>query len=1199
MNARYSKWRAGLKRAGLLAMGLATLTPHRSSADGNWLSLNDTAPDSVSFMLLLSDGTVMAANNPDDIFGDFGGNWYRLTPDPNGHYVLGEWSSISSMNYARHAFASQVLTNGMVFVAGGEHPVGGPGTSSAEIYNPLLDSWTIINPPPSMMNGTQTSPQGFSPPQNQAFLDCESRLLPNGTVLMAPVAPSVVNGTLIYNPSANAWSQGPPSLTWQAEASWVGLPDSSILTVDHDSSNSERFIPSLNQWIRDANVPVNLWANMGPKLVGEIGPAFLLPNGQAFFLGGSGHTAIYTPSGYTNAGSWVAGPDIPSGLASADAPAAMMANGRILCAVAPVPSGDNNGNPTFPTPTSFFEYDYSVGPVGTFTQVSGPTGTTDNVRPQDTSMLVLADATVLYCHVEEGNLFYSPFGSQLYVYVPIGPQVASGAPVIKSITPNLNGSFHLTGTGLTGISEGAAFGDDAQMACNYPLVMFKDTNNGHVDYCRTYSWTSTGVQTGGAIQSTEFSLAPGLIPETYLVSVTAAGLTSAPVTFSFVLPTTLSMCPGDSGTLSVLTSPQPATYQWLFNNNPISGQTNSVLDFVSATTNQSGFYSLKVTSGSGTYVSLPVQVSVGVWVIQPPPITNSATICQPYTLSLLAQGKGTLTAQWFRSGNLIVPDSRVTTNSVAQAGGGTTLSLSFSDIGYRDDGTYTAVVSDDCGPVTTPPFTLRVVPNPPWVQVATQGPPSRSYAAMAYDSDRHVSVLFGGLTNNSSGTFSGDTWEFDGLNWTQRFPTISPAARDLAQMVYDSQRHRTVLFGGQIISPNGQTQISLDTWEWDGTNWQQIVTLHVPDWTEPIAFASCYDSVRGETLIFGGLNSMGRLYELWGYDGSDWTQKNPTGPTPVTANSGLMTFDSFRGVAVLLGGNEQSVHVPYPAGSVWEWDGSIWHERPQSGQIFGGVGVQDVLAFDTFRNESVLYGYVFGIIDGVGSSSFPYYPQGYRFVWRWNGQDWQADPPTPTLGGTAVQIASSMCFDTSRNAIVLFGGQDDNGAFDTNYTFEILYQDDPAVLKQPNIEASLVGQQAQLSVVAAGAPPIAYQWQKGGKNLTDNGHIAGSATNTLTLNGAMAGDSGFYQLSMSNLCGMAVSQTILLNVTAGAHTIAIGAIGPSNGNGSSTVITWGDSSTLLQTATNAIGPWATITNAISPYTINPVMPAQYFRLLFQ
>ncbi len=125
------------------------------------------------------------------------------------------------------------------------------------------------------------------------------------------------------------------------------------------------------------------------------------------------------------------------------------------------------------------------------------TGTTDNsIRPQDSTMLMLPDGTVLYCHIEEGNLFYSQFGSQLYVYIPIGPQVESGAPVINSITPNADGSFHLTGTGLTGISEGAAFGDDAQMACNYPLITFHDTNNNHVDYARTYNWTSTGVRTG-------------------------------------------------------------------------------------------------------------------------------------------------------------------------------------------------------------------------------------------------------------------------------------------------------------------------------------------------------------------------------------------------------------------------------------------------------------------------------------------------------------------------------------------------------------------------------------------------------------------------------------------------------------------------------------------------------------------------------
>ncbi len=321
------------------------------------------------------------------------------------------------------------------------------------------------------------------------------------------------------------------------------------------------------------------------------------------------------------------------------------------------------------------------------------------------------------------------------------------------------------------------------------------------------------------IQSTEFTLSPGLIPETYLVSVTAAGLTSAPVTFSFVTPASLEMCPGDSGTLSVLTSPQPATYQWLFDNNPVPGETNAILNFVNASTNQSGFYSLNVISDRGNYVSLPVQVSVGVWVIQPPPITNSATICQPYTLSLVAQGKGTLTAQWIRNGIPIIPFSRITTNTVAQAGGGSLLSLTISDVGYRDDGTYTVTITDDCGDsVTTAPFSLRVVPNPPWVQVATQGPPLREMASMAYDSDRQVTVLFGGHDLNLQGSqILGDTWEFDGTNWAQRFPSNSPAARDEAQMVYDSNRHRSVLFGGQIIS-NGLFKLSLETWEWDLRN---------------------------------------------------------------------------------------------------------------------------------------------------------------------------------------------------------------------------------------------------------------------------------------------------------------------------------------------------------------------------------------------
>ena len=64
-------------------------------------------------MLLLPDGTVMAHNN--------GGNaWYRLTPDSQGHYIHGTWTTLTPMHDTRLYFSSDVLIDGRVFIAGGE-----------------------------------------------------------------------------------------------------------------------------------------------------------------------------------------------------------------------------------------------------------------------------------------------------------------------------------------------------------------------------------------------------------------------------------------------------------------------------------------------------------------------------------------------------------------------------------------------------------------------------------------------------------------------------------------------------------------------------------------------------------------------------------------------------------------------------------------------------------------------------------------------------------------------------------------------------------------------------------------------------------------------------------------------------------------------------------------------------------------------
>jgi hypothetical protein len=446
-----------------------------------WTPLANKPPRAIGFMLLLSDGTVMAQEND-------GTNWFRLTPDIHGSYVHGAWTDLAPMNDFRVYYASQVLRDGRVFVAGGEY---GAGKPRAEVYDPLSNIWTELPIPIPVLNTNQ----------GRYISDCMSEMLPNGSVLLAPDNNALQN--IIYDPAANLWTAGPFNLSQQQEASWVKLPDDSILTIDYSSTTTERFIPSLNQWVADAAAPM-IWNTT----TGEIGPAFLLPNGKAFFIGGNGKTALYTPSGSASPGTWTNGAMLPNGMTAQDAPGAMMVNGRILCAVGPT-----YGTP----PTSFYEYDYLAN---TFTNVGATTGTNDNASAFASTMLDLPDGNVLYCESD----------TNLFVYQPVGSPLPAGKPTISSLIPRGDGAFHLTGTLLNGISAGAAYGDDAQMDSNFPLVRLSD-GAGNVYYARTYNWSSTGVMTGSRPVTAEFVLPSTLPPGVYSLVVVANGISSDPVTF--------------------------------------------------------------------------------------------------------------------------------------------------------------------------------------------------------------------------------------------------------------------------------------------------------------------------------------------------------------------------------------------------------------------------------------------------------------------------------------------------------------------------------------------------------------------------------------------------------------------------------------------------------------------------------------------
>jgi hypothetical protein len=85
-----------------------------------------------------------------------------------------------------------------------------------------------------------------------------------------------------------------------------------------------------------------------------------------------------------------------------------------------------------------------------------------------------------------------------------------------------------------------------------------------------------------------------------------------------------------------------------------------------------------------------------------------------------------------------------------------------------------------------------------WVEYfGIAGPGPRHGHAMVFDASRGVAVLHGG--DNGGGTTYQDTWEWNGTQWTNRQAQVAPSL--WTALAYDSHRHRTVLFGGQ--TPTG------------------------------------------------------------------------------------------------------------------------------------------------------------------------------------------------------------------------------------------------------------------------------------------------------------------------------------------------------------------------------------------------------------
>src|SRR5437588_1164790 len=138
-------------------------------------------------------------------------------------------------------------------------------------------------------------------------------------------------------------------------------------------------------------------------------------------------------------------------------------------------------------------------------------------------MLVLPTGQILYTSQSQYPSIYTPAGTYQSAWQPTITSVAStvGAGSINNV---------IQGAQFNGLSQGAMFGDDAQMATNYPLVRVTNNSTGHVSYWKTHNHSTMGVATGSQLVSTEFDVPANVESGLTTLVVVANGIPSNPQT---------------------------------------------------------------------------------------------------------------------------------------------------------------------------------------------------------------------------------------------------------------------------------------------------------------------------------------------------------------------------------------------------------------------------------------------------------------------------------------------------------------------------------------------------------------------------------------------------------------------------------------------------------------------------------------------
>lgn len=344
------------------------------------------------------------------------------------------------------------------------------------------------------------------------------------------------------------------------------------------------------------------------------------------------------------------------------------------------------------------------------------------------------------------------------------------------------------------------------------------------------------------------------------------------------------------------------------------------------------------------------------------------------------------------------------------------------------------------------PAAATLAQGPAWASPSV-GPDARRQHAMAYDSARGRTVLFGGY-RTGTGSLA-DTWEWDGRGWIRFTPPVSPPARAFHMMAFDAARGVTVLFGGI-----GALYYN-DTWEWDGATWRQVLTANAPPTLEGAAMAY-HAGANPCVLLFGGLGGTGYSYETWRYDGTNWTLAGGGGPSGRRGHA--MCHASLTQQTYLHGGVDQWG----VKNDLWAWNGAGWSQTVPA-PFAPPPLVHHSMTFDEDREELVIVGgsnggspgpwgatldiTFFGLLSGGAVTPSHWFDPG-----NWD--------PTLSRYVPPGRIFMATVYDSARKTIVSFGGLEVDSLGAVGPESSMVYEVSPGgpnPFSEPWVERTRVG----------------------------------------------------------------------------------------------------------------------------------------------